>query len=363
MKINVLHSLGSVNRGGTETLVKDILSNWKSEKYELLFAHRSGGVFLSQFVSDGISVIDLSYRSKSILSFLFFFRKTIKKNNIKIIHTHQSLDLLFAFITTLGLRTKLVLNVHHFPMESQKLPLLIYKTALYLADKVLFVSVFQKKTLVGERMGKYSTLANAVDFKKLDFERPTNIRKEFNIPEEHLLLGTVGNFTAGRDHFFLCQFLKILSASCKDFHFLFIGKASETAPENFKKCQDFCIEHKLSNILFLGSREDVPQILRQLDAFLYASIHDTFGIAVLEAMASNIPVFVNDWPVMEEISHGQAMIYKTNDMVDLQAKLQPLLENPGKFKTNFMFSGLKLKEEYGINKYNKGLEEVYNQLV
>lgn len=69
---------------------------------------------------------------------------------------------------------------------------------------------------------------------------------------------------------------------------------------------------------FLGLWDDVPSLLATMDAFVYATRHDSFGIAVVEAMASRVPTFVNDWGVMNELTKGgrYATLYKTDDIED-----------------------------------------------
>ena len=88
----------------------------------------------------------------------------------------------------------------------------------------------------------------------------------------------------------------------------------------YDECVTYCQQNSLlDKVSFLGSRDDVPTILQQLDAFVYATDHDTFGIGVVEAMAVGIPVFVNDWEVMTEITdNGKfATLYKSKDEKDL----------------------------------------------
>jgi len=101
-------------------------------------------------------------------------------------------------------------------------------------------------------------------------------------------------------------------------------------PHLYDDCVNYCKQNGLEyKVLFLGSRTDIPQILDQLDAFVYATDHDTFGIAVVEAMAVGVPVFVNDWEVMKEITvDGKyATLYKTKDEKDLLREFMLFLQN------------------------------------
>ncbi len=71
------------------------------------------------------------------------------------------------------------------------------------------------------------------------------------------------------------------------FSFLFIGGKEKNNPHLYYECLAFCEENQISdNVIFLGSRPDAQVIIPQLDAFIYSSDHDTFGISVIEAIAS-----------------------------------------------------------------------------
>jgi glycosyltransferase involved in cell wall biosynthesis len=115
-------------------------------------------------------------------------------------------------------------------------------------------------------------------------------------------------------------------------------------------------------VLFLGSRADVPGLLSQLDAFFYASDHDTFGISVIEAMATGIPVFVNDWEVMKEITENgeRAILYRTKEEEDLFSKFSSCFESPEIYKKKARENAIWAIRTYGIKSHIEQLFGVYD---
>ena len=115
----------------------------------------------------------------------------------------------------------------------------------------------------------------------------------------------------------------------------------------------------------MGSRNDVPEILKQLNAFIYSSNHDTFGIAVIEAMYAGIPVFVNDWEVMLEITDGgkHGTIYKSKNEYDLLEKFNHCLNNKEQYIEKAKVDSEWVRENYSINTHLEKLKELYADLL
>ena len=49
-----------------------------------------------------------------------------------------------------------------------------------------------------------------------------------------------------------------------------------------------------SKVMFLGEQDDVAQLLAVMDVFIFPSVYEGFGIAVIEAQASGIPCIINE---------------------------------------------------------------------
>ena len=79
------------------------------------------------------------------------------------------------------------------------------------------------------------------------------------------------------------------------------------------------------DVVFLGQRSDIPQILNAFDVFVFASgeLNETLGIAVLEAMACGLPCIVSDLPgpkrIVGEDEYG--LLFKSGDKFDLAHKM------------------------------------------
>ena len=180
-----------------------------------------------------------------------------------------------------------------------------------------------------------------------------------------LQMGAVGNFVIGRNQFTLCKFLHLLDMEGVEFKFYFVGRRNDKEPWRFDDCVKFCQENGLSDkVEFLGARSDVPELLASWDAFLYSTDHDTFGIAVVEAIAAGLPTFVNDWSVMNEITdNGKlAHLYKTKNPEDLLRVFNDYLRNRVVYKREAMENAQVIKERFSIEKHLKALSGVYGEL-
>ncbi len=129
---------------------------------------------------------------------------------------------------------------------------------------------------------------NGISFDKFNekYEIPDFIKK-IALPTERLKMAMVGNFVSVREHYTICKFLKLLHQQGIDSDFYFIGKKDDNEAWRYDDCVKFCNANGLNDCVhFLGTRNDVPAILQNIDAFVYSTDHDTFGIAVCIAGTS-----------------------------------------------------------------------------
>lgn len=364
--MKVAYLLGSLSRGGTETLLLDIFRNPEKASYSFIGIHRKGGDLESDFQKSNSSFFHLSPKFPFDPFYLYRLRRLLNKNDIAIVHAQQSIDALYAVLALLGTSVKVIQTFHGYDIGYGLYARAILKWSM----KIVALNLFVSRTQQNYYQQKYSlkddqceVVYNGVSFEKLNHYERMPIRAEFSIDESSLLLGTVGNFVVGRDQYTICRFLKLLKEKGIKYKFLFVGKASNNAL--YRPCVDYCHENDLDeNVIFVGSRTDVPNILHQLDAFVYASDHDTFGIAVIEAIAAGVPTFVNDWGVMREITNDgkYATLYKTKDIHDLLVRFMTYLDQKDIYREKSKVLASEIREKFSIETHLNKLYSVYKSI-
>jgi glycosyltransferase involved in cell wall biosynthesis len=177
----------------------------------------------------------------------------------------------------------------------------------------------------------------------------------------------VGNFTGVRSQIVVCRAVKLLKEEgINAVDLYFVGKRVEAEPRCYDECLKYCMDNGIDDMVhFVGSRGDVPAILQHVDGFVYSSIRDSFGIAVVEALASGLPVVVNDWKVMVEIikNNEWASFFHTNNENDCCEKILQLIESLELRKQQAQKHKVEVRNTYSIENHILNLNKIYEDVV
>lgn len=369
-KTKIAFLLGSLNRGGTETLTLDIFNCNYQNLLDIIGIYRYEGDLSTDFHLTKTPLYKISPGPIWMLwLYIWRLRKLLRNNGVNIVHSQQRIDTIYAWFACLGLKTKVIQTIHEFDFKTSNSYKLFIQFSFIIANNDIFVSNYQKKYYASNykyfKNSIMTVVYNGINFEKFILEGQSSLRNDFGLLNKSLLLGMVGNFVTGHDQITICRFLALIASQDVSFKFLFVGKKDITNPQFFDDCFSFCQNNGLADkCIFLGPRSDVPTILSQLDAFLYSSDHDTFGISVIEAIASGIPVFVNDWNVMKEITENgeRAILYKSKDEYDLLNKFNCFKSKPELYKQKAKENAKWAKETYSIENHLNQLYQIYNDI-
>lgn len=307
--------------------------------------------------------------------FVFNLRRIIRMNKTDIIHAHQPLDVVYAYFASAGLKVKIIRTYHGYEGINRRNPGFSLKNRVlyFLINRFVCLNLFVSNDLMsyfrylntGQPHTSQRVLYNGVDLNNLAGNKNSNILGERSISTDSIVLGMVGGFnTRGRDHITICKALKIVLKINPDVHFLFIGKTMGKFPELYNNCLDYCKQNgMLRNVHFIGERNDIGGILKELDLYVHSSNNETFGIALVEAMLSGVPGIASDIPPFREVSdNGKYLtLFEKGNAEDLYDKIRMELKNLRSIETKERISNAKLfaEKNFSIQVHIKNLHNLY----
>ncbi len=145
------------------------------------------------------------------------------------------------------------------------------------------------------------------------------------------MIGTVGNFTAKKDHATLLCAVARVAAEIPAVRLVLIG-SGPLEDELRRLVTTLGLD---ANIVFAGSRGDVPEVLPGFDVFALSSRFEGLPIALLEAMATGLPcVATAVGGIPEVVTDGHdGLLVAPADPVVLAEALTTLLGDPARRET------------------------------
>ncbi len=113
-------------------------------------------------------------------------------------------------------------------------------------------------------------------------------------------------------------------AACKRWHLLVVGADDQEA--RFRE-----LAQRLGasgRVHFLGHRRDVPELYGAADCLVYPSLHEPFGLAVIEAAACGLPVLISETVYAREVLEGDGCFVLPREPEAFAAVLRKLEASP-----------------------------------
>lgn len=207
---------------------------------------------------------------------------------------------------------------------------------------------------------------NGADKKNI-YRVPNMIRlSDVNVKKDTILksppvIGAMGRLVKKKGFDIYLKALKILKDDGVKFKAILAGSGEE---DNNLKLLAKELDFTEDDLTFSGWVNDKELFFSQLDIFCTPSLHEPFGIIVLESLARNIPTISSESEGPSEIlTHNEnALLYSTHDENALAESIKLLLENDKLRKTTSQ-NGIKLiKEIYDINIVGKSLSNALIQI-
>ncbi|EKE20082.1 MAG: glycosyl transferase, group 1 [uncultured bacterium] len=206
--------------------------------------------------------------------------------------------------------------------------------AIKKADKIIAISNSTKKDILKlypevsvEKISVVHHGFNAELFQKeIPLEDSARILETYNLkPETYLLY--IGAIQPRKNLEVLISAFEKIKESKPELKLVFAGEkawmwegvAKRIENSSFKK--DIIITGKVPFC-------DMPVLLKNASIFVFPSLYEGFGIPVLEAFASGVPVICANNSSLPEVGGDASLYFEGNSATDLQEKIQSILESP-----------------------------------
>lgn len=305
VKCNILYVIENASFGGGERAFSQIINGLDKEKYEIYVACLPGGIF-EEKIRSSAKILPFDLQNRFNLVKIYQLAKIIKEKNIEIVHSQGGRADFFARVAAGLARVPAVVSTVAMPVEGFNVGLL--RKAIYVmldrfserfVDKFIVVSEALRDRLIEKHRipsRKIVKIYNGVEIEPDARCQMSDVRKkimqEFMIPEDVMLVGTIGRLVWQKGLPYFIQAIKEINARCKmqDVRYLIVGEGEE------RKNLELEIKNLgLSDrVIFAGFKKDVKEILEALGVFILPSIREGQPIILLEAMAIGKPIVATD---------------------------------------------------------------------
>lgn len=291
-----------------------------------------------------------------------FITSDIRKSGISIYHglSHE----LPSGIEKTNVRS--VVTIHDiiflkFPGFYKKVDVEIYRRKLIyacrVADSVVAISNQTAKDLtemLNIDPAKITVIYqgyNSSFLRKLDENSIQNLRKKYNLPEKFLL--SVGTIEERKN---LLTLVKALHISGIEMPLVVIGRKVEPY---FSGISGYIEQHRMRNITFLNTieNEDLPGFYQAAECFIYPSVYEGFGIPIIEALVSAVPVITSQGGCFSEAGGPGSIYTDPNDPEMLGRQIINVISNAA-LRKKMILDGL----EYVSRFKNRNISENYMNL-
>ena len=310
------------------------------------------------------NIIELPLRNSLDLTSALKLAQFVRQNQIEIVHAHLARDYpVAAFAARRAGGARLILTRHVlFPLSR------LHKVLLRRVSRVIAVSQAVADGLIEQDIfdkDKIVLIHNGVD---IDRFAKTTEADAAERPQSgaRLCVGTIGELAPikGQENFLRAAAL--VGSRRDDVDFIIAGEDKSRTRENRRLLERMIDELDLrKRVRIMGWADDIVELLRALSVFVSASLSESFGIAMVEAMASGVPVVATMTAGAREIIDADktGLLVPIGDEEALAAAICELLDDPNRRERLADDARRMASERFSLDQMVARTEQIYRDVL
>lgn len=302
--IFIITGLGS---GGAEQILYSMLKHIDKENLKPVVISMTTSGYWGEHIKElGITVISLRMKRSAIINGMIDLNKIIKKIEPDIIHAWMYDACLLSLLHKKFFKPdyRLILGLHHslskLNQESRKFKIVnwVCKILSMKADCIQYVSskVRDEHEKYGYSSKNSVVIENGIDvnkFKPILLEQKNVLKKDKLFPlilsKETIVIGMFARYHPIKNHLLFFDIAEYLVQNYTEYDWAFVLCGMGCSEDNIK-LKKLLKKKDIYNRFKLFGEVDTPIYYGLLDLLLCTSLAESFGLTIVEALASDVPV-------------------------------------------------------------------------
>jgi len=303
--VKILHCVYSMNRGGTETWLFNVVNNIDRERFQIDFMVHTDerGDYDEAVAALGSRIHRCSHFRTPLRHFRDVGRILRERGPFDVVHSHDAVwngpVMLAARNASVPIR---IIHSHNVLSQINSQGVLkgffiagSMRLSRWCATHGLACSSKAAESYFGRNWredSRWRVFLCGVDLSGCREDvNPYAIRKEFGLDKNDFVVGHVGSFREEKNHELILRIAAEMRKSDPAVRFLLVGDGPLRRDIEDKACQLGLDTH----VIFAGSRSDVSRLMSgAMNLFLFPSTHEGLGLVMVEAQAAGLRCICSD---------------------------------------------------------------------
>jgi glycosyltransferase involved in cell wall biosynthesis len=373
--------------GGEQKQMAKILSHVNRDQFQpIVCCIRQHGYIEQKILDQAEHFVSLGIKNRyNLLGEILGLYKTIKKYKINLIHTgifgSEFAPLLTSVITRVPavafLTTTYDLEFRFPSGESSRFA--YWKTRVFFfahgiisrLGKIQYIaytqvikdSAVKNLHLPPDRVSLIPLGVDYEDFSKrlLSRNSPSSVKEELSLNGTYPVLLNVARLSPVKGQKDLISMMPLVLERCPNAKLLIAGDGS-ILPDLIALRDELGLQE---NVLFLGQRDDIPELLSICDIFVFCSYYEGLPGAVIEAITAEKPVVAFDISALNEViqNNRTGIIISGRNTKAFSESVIKLAEHPEIGKELAEKAKTQITEQFNIKQNIKTLESLYTSIL
>lgn len=286
----------------------------------------------------------------------------IREKKIEIVHAHLARDYPLA---SLAVRryAQLVITRHVLFSLSR-----LHKLTLARVARVIAVSNAVARRLQTQRVcneQRIQVIPNGIDLKRfkeqLSEDRIADVRARLGA-QRSFLIGSIGSMLPMKGHEDFIRAAAIIARQREDVGFVIVGDDEPRNRDHRKRIEQLIAELRLEDIVHVVNwTTDLPPFYHSLDVYVSSSHSEAFGLSIVEAMASDLPVVATATEGAKEIIEAKrtGLLVPIGDTERMASAIIELLDTANERMRLGANACVDVGRRFGLERMVEAVEQVY----